>query len=469
MYAPPPPRSVPGINRADTLTVMTVSALRATRPTYSTEPDDDAPAPEAPPPGTVISGAYEVVRTLGSGAMGVVVLANDRGLDRDVAIKIIRHDVLARGTKALKMRARFLVEARAMARVHHPNVVHIYAFGELEDSPYIVMELVNGITLEEWLFPGGTLRVPTADEAFDVLDGACLGLEAIHAAKAVHRDIKPSNILLDAEGGVHLADLGVAELLARARGDDEATKRPVVGTPMYMAPEIALEERLDATLLARADVYSLACVAYELFTGVPPFECPSTTAVVVAHLSTPPAPPSTKNSAIGPELDAVILRALAKDPHTRTPSAQAFRRELRAARARTTEPASILIAEDDVDFRDALEIAMRNEFPDAAIECVGDGLLAVQAFEARRHSVVLLDLQMPGMDGIEVTTRLRVRSKAMPIVVLTASGGPDEWRRLSELGADGFLLKPVNLKDVVTLVRRALGDRAALSAPPAAA
>ena len=408
--------------------------------------------------------------------MGIVVLAHDRGLDRHVAIKIIRPDeldgpaALKAGANTNKMRARFLVEARAMARVHHPNVVHIHSFGEFGGAPYMVMELVEGVTLDEWLYPDGTLRVPTTDEAFDVLDGACRGLQAIHEAKAVHRDIKPSNILLDAEGGVHLADLGVAELLARARARASApTKRAVVGTPMYMAPEIALEEPLDAVLLPRADIYSLACVAYELFTGVPPFECPSMTAVLVAHLSTPPEPPSSKNPALGPELDAVILRALAKDPHARTPTAHAFRRELRAARARTTEPSSILIAEDDVDFRDALELAVRIEFPDAAVECVGDGALALQAFESRRHSVVILDLQMPGMNGMEVTAQLRARSKAMPIVVLSASGGPEAWRRLSELGADGFLLKPVNLKDVMTLVRRALGDRAAISAPPAAA
>ena len=446
-----------------------------TRTTLSSQqrPDEPARAARVPAPGTVISGTYEVIRQLGAGAMGVVVLAHDRDLDRRVAIKIIRPDVLEPSPNTTKMRARFLVEARAMARVHHPNVVHIHAFGEFEGAPYLVMELVDGVTLEDWLYPGGTLRVPTIDEAFDVLDGACRGLQAIHAAKAVHRDIKPSNILLDAEGGIHLADLGVAELLARARARASAASKPskrrVVGTPLYMAPEVALEEELDATLLPRADVYSLACVAYELFTGVPPFECPTNMAVMVAHMATPPAPPSSKNPALRPELDAVILRALAKTPDARTPTADAFRRELDAARKRTTEPTSILVAEDDVDFRDALEVALRHEFPHAAVECVGDGALALQAFEARRHAAVILDLQMPAVNGIEVATRLRARSRSIPIVVLTASGGPEAWKRLSEVGADGFLLKPVNLKDVMTLVRRAFRDRSEVGAAPAAA
>jgi len=157
----------------------------------------------------------------------------------------------------------------------------------------------------------------------------------------------------------------------------------------------------------------------------------------------------------------VISRALAKDPAERTPSADAFKRDLMAARDRTSEPVRILVAEDDADFAGALEIMLAREFPYAMIECVTDGRSAIDAFDRRRHSVAIVDLRMPILDGIELTGLLRARDEASltPIIVLTASGGPPEWKRLAAMGADGFLVKPVDMRDVVTLVRRAIADR----------
>jgi CheY-like chemotaxis protein len=135
--------------------------------------------------------------------------------------------------------------------------------------------------------------------------------------------------------------------------------------------------------------------------------------------------------------------------------------ELIAARREGCEPGRILVAEDDDDFREALKFILARGFPNAEIECVPDGLAALEAFEREAPSVTILDLQMPGMDGINLTKHMREHrpSAAMPIIVLTASGGPNEWRRLAGLGADRFLLKPVVASDVVALVRRTLGER----------
>ena len=418
----------------------------------------------APETGAVIAGVYQVLTPLGRGAMGVVMLARDLVLERLVAIKIIRPEML----DSDELRVRFLAEARAMARVNHPNVLHIHAFGDYEGAPYFVMEFVKGKTLESWMRPtGGEVVVPPLAETLRVLDATCLGVEAIHAAKTVHRDLKPSNILLGADMRVHVADLGVANLLARS-DTMTPTTREIVGTPSYMAPEIALQEEVPADLAPRADVYSLGCIAYELLTGAPPFEGRTMLAIMMKHASSLPELPSVKNPSLPPELDAVILRALAKDPALRTSSAEAFRRELAAARDGTSEPVRILVAEDDEDFRGALELTLAQEFPHAEIECVANGAAALDAFQARHHSVAILDLRMPGLDGMELTQKLRaeIGAEAVPIIVLTASGGPEEWRQLSAMGADGFLLKPVNLKDVVTLVRRALGERSSKSIPP---
>ena len=149
--------------------------------------------------GTLIDGVYRVLGPLGSGSMGVVLLAEDESLDRRVAIKFVhsnlhRHDFIER----------FTAEARALARVSHPNVVQIYAFGEHERAPYFASEFVEGQTLEQWLARSGAR--PDVDTALEIIDGICDGVAAIHAADTVHRDLKPGNVLLDTRLRPHVAD-----------------------------------------------------------------------------------------------------------------------------------------------------------------------------------------------------------------------------------------------------------------------
>lgn len=418
-----------------------------------------APPSLRPEAGTLIDGIYRVMQTLGQGGMGLVMRARDERLERDVAIKLIRPELLDD-----TLRARFLTEARAMARVRHPNVLPIYAFGESESTPYLVTELVEGQTVEHWLRtrPAGTM--PDLQIALRILADTCQGVAAIHAADTVHRDLKPSNLLLDADFRVRVADMGIADLLQRVRADRGNT---LVGTPEYMAPENVLQADVPPELVRRADVYSLGCLAFELLTGSPPYSGENPVERMLAHVTAEVPIPSARRPGLGTDFDELVARALTKDPAERTPSAEAFGRALAAARKKEIEPARILVAEDDDDFRDALEIALRMEFPDAFIECVADGRTAVEAFDLRRHSVAILDLQMPELDGIQVTELLRARAgtETVAIVVVTASGGPAEWKHLSAIGADGFFLKPVNLKDIITLVRRALGDRANSIAP----
>jgi serine/threonine-protein kinase len=403
-----------------------------------------------PSPGTVVGECYRVLGTLGTGAMGMVLLAHDERLDRRVAIKLIRPDLAW-----ADFHERFLAEARAMARVNHPNVLHIHAFGEHEGMPYFVMELVEGRTLEEWLAMHGGR--PDVAAAFRILDELCQGVAAIHAAETVHRDLKPSNVLLDVDLHPRVADLGLAVLY---RGP---SKPEIVGTPAYMAPEIAENLDVDAALRPRADIYSLGCIAYELFTGKRPTEGEQAVARILRRPTGPVAPPSSVRTELPASLDEVLARALAADPSERTPTVDALRRALHGVQEGSSEPDRILVAEDDEDFRLVLGAVLGKEFPDAEIELVADGRSALDAFERKRPAVVLLDLDIPTLDGIELTAILRAResSATMPIIVLTGSGGPDEWKRLSALGADRFLVKPVPLDDVVATVRRALRERAA--------
>jgi serine/threonine protein kinase len=418
-------------------------------------PVSSVPAPSlSAEPGTLIDGLYRVTATLGQGGMGLVIRARDERLERDVAIKLIRPELVDD-----TLRARFLTEARAMARVHHPNVLPIYAFGESQSTPYLVTELVDGQTVEHWLRARPVGTAPDLEIALRILEGTCNGVAAIHAADTVHRDLKPSNLLLDADFRVRVADMGIADLLQRVRAERGTV---LVGTPEYMAPENVLQVDIPPELVRRADVYSLGCLAFELLTGTPPYSGANPVERMLAHVTAEIPLPSLRNPRLGTDFDDLVVRALAKDPAERTPSAEAFGRALAAVRKKEFVPTRILVAEDDDDFRDALEIALRNAFPDALIECVADGQAAVDAFDQRHHSVAILDLQMPLLDGIQVTELLRARAgtETVAIVVVTASGGPAEWKHLSAIGADGFFLKPVNLKDIITLVRRALGDRA---------
>lgn len=414
-----------------------------------------------PEVGTIVHGVYRIVEKLASGGMGVVMLARDEQLERNVAIKFVRPELLEHDG----LRERFVSEARAMARVRHPNVVQIYAFGEHRGAPYFVMEYVKGQTFQTWLKAQHNAAKPDLALALRILDDTCKGVAAIHAAGTVHRDLKPSNLLLDAELGLRVTDLGVSDLIQRVGRDGQ---RELVGTPEYMAPEIVRDDEIAPELAYRVDVYSLGCLAFEVLTGTPPFPGEESRGRMLAHVVLDPPRPSERRPGLTTDFDEVVLRALAKDPAQRTPSAEAFRRALLAARDKSSEPVRILLADDDEDFRELLSVSLEREFPGVEIQCVGDGSAALQAFDEQHHSVAIIDLQMPGLDGIELTGKLRERDAAhsVPIVVITANGGATEWKRLSALGADGFLVKPVNVKDVVTLVRRALGERR--SVPPSA-
>ncbi len=423
----------PARNRADNL----VSS-------FLNGPDD---ARRLPVVGDVVGGVYRIVGELGRGAMGVVLLGFDLRLHRKVAIKFVSSSDFADD-----MHERFLQEARAMALVNHPNVLAIHSFGEHGTIPYFVMELVEGRTVDAWL--AASDEPPDIDAALAILHDVCAGVSAIHDAGTVHCDLKPSNVLLDGRMRVRVADLGLA-----APYINGGVTKVIAGTPEYMAPELAFDDDQPASPIT--DVYALGCMAYELLTGELPFDAETGLEIMVKHATEQPIPPSRRRPGLPAAFDDVILKALHKQPEDRTSSADLFRRSLKEARASSLEPVRILVAEDDPDFRDLLALKLGMEFPDADIVCVDNGRALVDAFDQKPASVVMIDLQMPQLDGVAVTALLRARrdAESVPIIVMTASGGPQEWKLLSSLGADRFLVKPVNLQDVVTTLRNAVRER----------
>jgi serine/threonine-protein kinase len=229
-----------------------------------------------------------------------------------------------------------------------------------------------------------------------------------------------------------------------------------------MAPEAALGHDASAELAKRRDIYALACIAFELLTGRPPFVASNDIGLMSKHLLEAAPPATSIRPDLPPGYDGILLRGLDKDPVKRPASAAELRRLLLAVHERDDDPKSILVADDDDDWRELVRLALTKHFPDARIDVVRDGSEAIEKFDKHPYCVVLLDLEMPAVDGIELTARLRARdaSSETPLIVMTAAGGPGEWRRLSQLGADGFMVKPIDPEDIAMLIRRSLRTRA---------
>jgi serine/threonine-protein kinase len=417
------------------------------------EPNQSEPKWEGPQPGTLIDNAYRVVGPLGQGGMGTVVLALDERLQRDVAIKLIRPAFVANK----KARDRFLIEARAMARVRHENVVEIFTFGEIAGSPYFIMEYIPGSNVANWLDDLIVEdKLPSIDEALGYLDQLCRGLAAIHASGAVHGDLKPSNILLGPASRVAIADLGLSRLFDAS---GKIGDHPMAGTPAYLAPEFSRTD-LPSYMLHRSDIYAVGVIAYEMLTGEPPYEIMTTQDMLVAHAAPPPLP-----SKVRPELttafDQPLLSALAVDPLQRTASADELRRQLLRAREAinsSRQSLRILVADDDDDFLALARETLAFGLPGAQIETVHDGEAALAAIDREPAALAVIDLNMPGMNGVELTAALRA-NYSMPIVVCTASGGAPDWRLLSSIGADGFLVKPIDPYALIALARKMLDGK----------
>ncbi|MCC7104140.1 MAG: protein kinase [Chloroflexi bacterium] len=257
--------------------------------------------------GRVLSGRYELGDPLGEGGMAIVYRGLDRVLGRPVAIKMLR----PRLSEDHELIERLQREARAAAKLSHPNLIDIYDVGEDHGDHFIVMALAEGGDLAELLAHEGALSPARVARLGAHLARA---LDYAHKHGVIHRDVKPHNVLLDAEGQPKLTDFGIA----RAVGTSPLTTAGIVlGTVHYMAPEQARGQQVGPA----ADVYSLGAMLYEAATGEPPFDADNPLALAMAHASQPPVPPRQLNPSIPPALEQVILTALAKDPAERHASA----------------------------------------------------------------------------------------------------------------------------------------------------
>jgi serine/threonine-protein kinase len=265
-------------------------------------------------------GRYDIIRVLGKGSMGVVYEARDPNLDRPVAIKTIRVQGLSAQASA-EYESRFRTEARSAARLHHPNIVSVFDSGQDADQAYLVMEFIQGEDLKHHLECGARFSVRSA---IAMVHDLLMALDHAHRQNVVHRDVKPANMLIEVTGRVKLTDFGVA----RIQEPDESHLTQVggaVGTPKYMSPEQAKGQRGDS----RSDVFSAGVVLYELLTGKLPFDGDNQFVIIHQIVSHEAVRPSTLNPDSPTSLDAVMARALAKNPQDRYPTARDFSLALR--------------------------------------------------------------------------------------------------------------------------------------------
>jgi len=271
----------------------------------------------------LLGGRYELDGVVGRGGMAEVYRARDIRLDRIVAVKTLREDLARDQT----FQARFRREAQSAASLNHPSIVAVYDTGEDNTGgshiPYIVMEYVDGRTLRDLLREDRRLL---PERALEITDGVLRALDYSHRNGIVHRDIKPGNVMLTRSGQVKVMDFGIARAVSDAQATMTQTAQ-VIGTAQYLSPEQARGERVDA----RSDLYSTGCLLYELLTGRPPFLGDSPVAIAYQHVRENPIPPSRVDPEVPQWADAIVLRAMAKDPRDRYQSAAEMRQDIQRA------------------------------------------------------------------------------------------------------------------------------------------
>ena len=361
---------------------------------------------------------YRLDRKIGSGGMADVWLAEDTELDRNVAIKIL-HDRFAQDSEFVQ---RFQREAQSAAGLQHPNVVGIFDRGSFRDSYFIAMEYVDGPSLKD-LVKGGMGTKDAIDFTRQILNAARFA----HRKGIIHRDLKPQNVLIDDEGRARVADFGIAR---GGENSDITATGSVMGTAQYLSPEQAQGKPTTP----RSDIYSIGVILYEALTGRVPFEGDSAVAVALKQVSEAPRRPSAINPDIPPALDAVVMRALAKDPDARFKDADAFLKALDAAerapdtpRAQDTAAYAAVSPEGETDIPgdeeqgyDDYEPARRRRWRWFVLALLVAGVAALVAYALTRPS----DLAVPDVIGQNVDQANQVLdSKGFNVAIKAVPSG----------------------------------------------
>jgi serine/threonine-protein kinase len=415
-----------------------------------TEREPTTTGPREPGPvlsiGETVADTYEIRAMLGAGGMGEVYEAHDRVLNRRVALKVIRPNIPAEY---------LLREGRALAAIHHPGVVAVHAMGWHRDISFLVLERVLGLSLDRMLDDRRARGERFAiGEALDLLVAIADTLSVVHRAGLAHRDVKPGNVMMAPGGRVVLMDFGL--VLPHA---DRAGHRSVAGSLQYMAPE-ALTGEVAEGAANLGDVYALGVVAYELLCGLDPFEGSEALELYRAKMRLPLPRVSDHRSEVPPALDDFITQLMAPDAHERPQGAEAALWQLRSLRASVAEGAaprrfSVLVVDDDEDMCAALSLYVRSAVPDADIERTGEGRQAVRSVRRRVPDLLLVDLDLPDINGVEVCMLLRGMDLGHSCMIVSVSGRATraDVELLQQLGVRSLEKGPRLMAELVALIQ----------------
>jgi CheY-like chemotaxis protein len=396
--------------------------------------------------GEVLNETYEIRRKIGRGGMGEVYEAYDRSLGRRVAVKAAVPGIPGSVHK----------EARALAALRHPGIVTVHAVGEHGGIAYVVMERIQGKTLEATLdarrAEGTAMPI---EEVAAVLVGIAEALAVVHQAGMAHCDVKPANVILAPGNRVVLTDFGIfqAEI-------DVASGAAPSGSPNYMAPE-AIADDVHPGDLHLVDVYALGVVAFELATGILPYDDDHVMMILCQHVTTPVPDLRLLRPDAPPKLAHLVGEMLAKDPKTRPSSMDEIAwqlRRLRAEAVRAYAHGSVVIAEDNPATAAIVASIVSEVAPDVEIRIAGDGRSALGMVEAHWPELLVVDLHLPDMTGVEVCTQLRGTRMADRgrVVATSAQATAVEVDALRGLGFVRYLPKGEQLAEALPgLVRSA--------------
>ncbi|MEI8255442.1 MAG: serine/threonine-protein kinase [Deltaproteobacteria bacterium] len=405
-------------------------------------------------PGQILGGIYHVVSIIGAGGMGQVFEAHDVSLDRRVAIKAAWPTTTP---------GRLREEARALAAVRHPSMVNVYSMGRHEATDFLVMERLYGIGLDEHIETrkraGEAFRV---DEVLDIVRGITDGLHAIHTAGLAHHDVKPENVMIAQGGRIVLLDLGIGLAEVNAGSDMR-----IEGSPAYMAPEV-ISRAVQPGGAHLADLYALGLISYELLAGDPPFDGETVMAIWNQHLRSPVPDVRRVRQDIPRRLAELITELLSKDPGERPQSAESVLWYLDSIRPRVSIHAgsegcaNILVVDDEPEVLQALGMLVREGAPGIQVRTASDGEEALVLVRQRMPDVLVTDLDMPRMNGIELCMHLRGMRTAERVAIVAISGTADVHDRqlLQSLGITRFVTKDADqLERLPGIIRDLLAER----------
>lgn len=390
---------------------------------------------------------YEVIRHIGDGSTATVYLAKDTRLGRDVALKVLLPHVQNTA------RERFFQEANAAAQLNHPNIMALFDIEQEGDVNFLVVEYVRGQPLSRFI-------PATLEQVIDFGSQVALALQYAHDNEVIHRDIKPANIHITPEEKVKIMDLG----LALPRNAKRVTAHGmVIGTPAYLSPEQAQGLTLDK----RTDIYSLGVVLFEMATGELPFSSDDIGALLLQQVRQDPPKPRNLNANIPVAMENTILRAMEKKPGRRFQTAEALAAALESSGGdRVTMPirqakraVRVLIADDHNVIRKTLTTFIEQRDDIVVVGEANNGEEALRQVHALLPDVIILDLNMPGMSGLEVLPKIKQEVASVKVLVLT--GREEDWYIVQALraGANGYLMKTGDEEELLEGIGRVMdGD-----------